>query len=350
MSAVAARERRLVFCCRGSARDGLGHVIRTRAVVDALPDGYAAELVVLAGDDVAAPLLEGVAIPFSFAGSDDGLRERVEAFDPGAVVLDTMSLDRGVFEAVAAGRVTASLSPIFDQLADVDLAFSRTRYLADGSVADAPSRRHGLDYAIVRPECRRIETGRFEGHLAESPMAIAISMGGADAPNRTLEVLDALRGLAAPATFWVLLGEGYAHSYNELVEAVKRDQRHEVILAKTNQSMWRILRNCSLAILAGGVTTYEAAYAGLPSINLLDTEAHSFLVRELVENGAALIGATPDTDGGEGLRQAVDELESDRAALLRMHTACHELLDGEGTRRVLDEVIGAARTAGVAAG
>ena len=36
------------------------------------------------------------------------------------------------------------------------------------------------------------------------------------------------------------------------------------ILAKTNRSMWRVLGNCSLAILAGGVTSYEAAFAGCP--------------------------------------------------------------------------------------
>lgn len=335
----ADRERRLLFCCRGSADDGLGHVIRTRAVVDRLPTGTSAELLVLGADDCAAPLLDGVAVPWAIERDDSAAAARAAELDPGVVVLDTMRLERPVFDAVAAGRVTASLSPIFDHLDDVDLAFSRTRYAADGSVPSAPNRRHGLEYAIVRPDCRRIDTPLFERHLDESPMAIAISMGGADAANRTLEVLDALRGLAAPATFWVLLGEGYGHSYDALVEAVKRDHRHEVILAKTNQSMWRILRNCSLAILAGGVTTYEAAYAGLPSINLLDTESHAFLVRELVERGAALVGGAIDTGDGSALRAEVDRLEHDRAALLSMHRACHELIDGRGAERVLDEIV-----------
>jgi spore coat polysaccharide biosynthesis predicted glycosyltransferase SpsG len=331
------RERRLLFCCRGSAADGLGHVIRTRAVVDRLPGDVEAELLVLGGDRHPVALLGGLAVPWSLAADDEALAERAAAFDPGIVVLDTERLDRDVFETVADGRVTASLSPIFDQLADVDVAFSRTRYSADGSVPDAPNRRHGLDYAIVRPDCHRIEPATFEQHLQESPIAVAITMGGADAPNRTLEVVDALRGMAAPATFWVLLGEGYAHSYNDLVEAVRRDERHEVILAKTRQSMWRILRNCSLAILAGGVTTYEAAYAGLPSINLLSAPDHAFLVRELVERGAAeCITSQPQ---GEALRAAVDRLEADRPSLLRMHRASQGLVDGRGAERVLDEVL-----------
>jgi spore coat polysaccharide biosynthesis predicted glycosyltransferase SpsG len=335
---AGARERRLLFCCRGSTQDGLGHVIRTRAVIDRLPADCHAELVVLGSDRCAAPLLDGLAIPWSIEADDAAVAERARALDPGIVMLDTMTLDAGVFDAVADGRVTVSLSPIFDHLDRVDLTFSRTRYAHDGSVPDAPNRRHGLQYAIVRGDCSRIDTETYERHLAESPMALAISMGGADAANRTLHVLEALRDVAAPMTFWVLLGEGYAHSYNALVEAVKRDHRHEVILAKTNQSMWRILRNCSLAILAGGVTTYEAAYAGLPSINLLDTESHSFLVQELVERGAALIGGAIDAGDGAALRAEVDRLERDRGRLLAMHRACQELIDGRGADRVLDEV------------
>ena len=335
----ADRERRFLFCCRGSAQDGLGHVIRPRAVIERLPDDASAELIVLGRDECAAPLLDGVAVPWSIVEGDDAVAARAAELDPGIVMLDTMTLDASVFESAAAGRVTASLSPIFDRLEQVDLAFSRTRYAQDGSVPDAPNRRHGLEYAIVRPDCRRIDTHLFGRHLAESPMAIAISMGGADAPNRTLEVLEALRGLGAPATFWVLLGEGYGHSYDALVEAVKRDHRHEVILAKTNQSMWRILRNCSLAILAGGVTTYEAAYAGLPSISLLDSEAHEFLVRELVEHGAALIGGAIDAGDGAALRAEVDRLEGDRETLLEMHQNSKQLIDGRGAERVLDEVM-----------
>jgi spore coat polysaccharide biosynthesis predicted glycosyltransferase SpsG len=332
------RERRVLFCCRGSAADGLGHVIRTRAVVDRLPDGVEAELLVLGADRHPVALLDGVRVPWTIEASDAALAERVDAFDPGVVVLDTIRLEQPVFSHVAADRVTASLSPIFDRLDEVDVAFSRTRYGSDGSVPDAPNRRHGLPYAIVRPDCVRIETPTFERHLRESPLSVAVTMGGADAPNRTLEVVEALRGMAAPATFWVLLGEGYAHSYNDLVEAVRLDHRHEVILAKTKQSMWRILRNCSLAILAGGVTTYEAAYAGLPSINLLEQADHTFLVRELVEHGAAECIAGP-VGQGEALRAAVDRLEADRASLLRMHRACHGLIDGRGASRVLDEVL-----------
>ena len=322
-----------LFVCRGSAEHGLGHVIRTRAVAEALPPGTQAEVVAI-GDSLAAAMLDGLELPWSVVGEDSDMAGRTAE----VVVFDTIPLEAAVFEALADGALTASLSPIFDHLDRVDVAFNRTRYSEAGPAPDDPRLLYGLEYAIVREACRPIDTKTFEAHLAEDPLSIAISMGGADAPNRTLRVLDALRDVRAPATFWVLLGEGYAHSYRDLVESVKRDARHEVVLAKTNRSMWRILRNCSLAILAGGVTTYEAARAGLPSVNLVESAGHAFLVRELAERGAAIDAGVLDDAGLASLRATIDRLEQSREDLLQMHLAAKPLIDGEGARRVVEAI------------
>ena len=321
-----------LFVCRGSAEDGLGHVIRTRAVAEALPPGTGAEVVAI-GDSLAAAMLDGLALPWTVVSADADVAGRSAE----VVVFDTIPLDGAVFDALAPGAVTASLSPIFDHLDRVDLAFNRTRYGESGPASD-PRLHYGLEYAIVREACRPIDTAVFEAHLAEDPLSIAITMGGADAPNRTLRVLDALRDVRAPATFWVLLGEGYAHSYRDLVNAVKRDARHEVVLAKTNRSMWRILRNCSLAILAGGVTTYEAARAGLPSVNLMASAGHAFLVRELVEKGAAIDAGVLGDAGLASLRATIDRLEQSRDELLQMHLAAKPLIDGRGAQRVVEAI------------
>jgi spore coat polysaccharide biosynthesis predicted glycosyltransferase SpsG len=336
MGGTPERPVRMLLVCRGSAVDGLGHVIRTRAFAERLPASVDVRLVVL-GDGVAAPLLEGLDIEWSIARDDRALISHAAAMDPDVVVFDTIPLQDFVFRALAERAATVSLSPIFDHLEDVDLAFSRTRYERDGT-ASAPNRRYGLDYAILRQGCEQIDTGFYRRGVERDRISLAVSMGGADAPNRTLQVVQGLRDLAAPATFWVLLGEGYDHSYHQLVDAVREDNRHEVILAKTNQSMWTILQNCSLAILAGGVTTYEAVYAGLPSINLFESPGHRFLVRELVEAGAAVDAGVIDRDGMDGMRATVAALEEDRDALLDMHLRSRGMLDGHGADRVVADI------------
>jgi spore coat polysaccharide biosynthesis predicted glycosyltransferase SpsG len=331
---------RALFVCRGSAEEGLGHLIRTRAVVEAAAGVLEASVVAI-GDQHAATLLAGLPVPYRVVKREDEAVEHGAGAD--AVVFDLIRLSGAAWSGLTEGRLSVSLSPIFEHLSEVDLAFSRTRYPYPGCHPPQDGRHYGLEYAIVRPECRRIDTGTFAHGLDDDVLSLAIAMGGADAANRTLEVLQALRGLPAPATLWVLLGEGYAHSYRALVESVRLDARHEVILAKTNRSMWRILRNCSLAILAGGVTTYEAAYAGLPSINVLDRENGRELVRELIERGAAIDADVGGATGLDALAPIVAALEADRERLLHAHRAARGLIDGRGAERTALAIAAAAR-------
>src|SRR5712691_971439 len=143
-----ARALRFLFVCRGSASDGLGHVVRTRAVIEALPRGAVAELVVI-GDTLAAGLLQGLPIEWTLVEDERLVAPRARALAPDIVVLDLLSLEAAVFDELGAGTVTVSLSPIFSFLDKVDLAFSRTSYAVDGA-PDATHRRYGLAYAIVR--------------------------------------------------------------------------------------------------------------------------------------------------------------------------------------------------------
>lgn len=329
---------RALFVCRGSVADGLGHVIRTRAVIEAAAPQFDLELIVI-GDELPRALLADMPHQWRLVDDEDALLDAAADLQPDVVVFDLVALSERTVDRITKTALTVSLSPVFDQLARMNLVFNRTRYGLNGDESRGGGRHYGVDYAIVRPECRRIDTGTFADHLDDDVISIAISMGGSDAPNRTLEVLNALRPLGAPATFWVLLGEGYGHSYRDLVECVRRDHRHEIILAKTNRSMWRILRNCSIAILAGGVTTYEAVFAGLPSVNVLAEKRDRFLIRELVEHSAAFDGGTFDEPGLETLRTTVEQLIADREALLGVHRASRGLVDGRGAERVVQRIL-----------
>src|SRR5690606_13803362 len=99
-----------------------------------------------------------------------------------------------------------------------------------------------LDYAIIQENCKNIRTSAYEDNLELQHFPIAISMGGGDAANKTLSVLRSLKKCPVPATFWVMLGEGYKHSFDKLVNEIISDSKHEIILARANKSMWQILK------------------------------------------------------------------------------------------------------------
>ncbi len=134
----------------------------------------------------------------------------------------------------------------------------------------------------------------------------------------------------------MLLGEGYQHSYNDLINVIKKDSGHEIILAKTNRSMWQILKNCILAILPGGITTYEAAYAGLPTLNLLTDDSSRFLIRELEENEVCIYEGLINDDNLSKLNNTIEYLYHNRKKLLEMHLNTKGLIHGNSAQLILE--------------
>jgi spore coat polysaccharide biosynthesis predicted glycosyltransferase SpsG len=159
-------------------------------------------------------------------------------------------------------------------------------------------------------------------------------MGGGDATNKTLAVLTSLKKCKVPATFWVMIGEGYRYSFDKLVDEIRGDTFHEIILAKTNQSMWQILKNCVLGILPGGITTYEAVYAGLPTINFFESENQQFLIDELVMHNAVFNMGVYSEEKLTEVSTLIETLYYNKKKLLQMHVSTKSLIDGRGSLRI----------------
>ena len=103
--------------------------------------------------------------------------------------------------------------------------------------------------------------------------------------------------------------------------------------------MWRVLSNCSLAILTGGLTTTEAVYAGLPTINLFDKREFikvippEFFINRVSDN----IGLFSQKTLRE-LNKLLEKYNDDRKLLWKMHKRCHGMLDQKGSERVLKKI------------
>ncbi len=334
------RQRRVLFLCRGSTRDGLGHVMRCRSIALQMLETASVHILVI-GDAYVETLLHGQGVEYVIVEHDEQALQRIGTIAPEIVVFDLERFDARACAELRQQAMTVSVCPTFEHIADVDLIFHRTRCCGPDWPLDRlrGQLRTGLEYAVVRRQCVRITTVQYAANLEMDPLAVAISMGGADAGNKTLQVLESLCAIERPLLLWVLLGEGYAHSYTALVDCVSRNGRHEIILAKTSDSMWRVMRTCALAVLAGGTVTYEAVFAGLPSINLFDNGRHTFLVEELVDRQVALSAGYPLVSASAAAQAYVAHLESHRAELLAMHRACAGLIDGAAAERIAHGIL-----------
>ena len=315
--------------------------MRSRSVAAEMARQSSTRMVVV-GDRYVDALLEGRGLHYQVVAEEAELVRICRETKPHVVVFDSLRFSQETVDEIRSTSMTVSLSPIFDRLNDVDLVFHRTVHLGQDWNLDrthGPEVRAGLQYSVIREQCVAIDEASYRRSLEQQPLSIVISMGGADAGNKTLATLKAIQSVHRPLLIWALLGEGYGHSYEGLVDCVRENKQHEIILAKTSDSMWRVMQTCALAILAGGTITYEAAFAGLPSINVFDDGKHVFLIRELVERGICISAGYPMADAVDVVAANLSHLESHRDELWEMHQNAKGQVDASGARRIATEII-----------
>lgn len=323
---------KLIFICKASTETGFGHLIRARSLANSL-SSYRNDVViqfVLIGESNLVQLLHNVSYPVQIVNDENEINIR-ESYD--AAILDMLATTVEFLSTLKKHtKLIASLSPVFNHFSHVDVLFHRTRYLKLKD--DKPKQIYsGIEYTIIQDNCRKIGTGQYDKNLQLENFPVAISMGGGDAANLTLECLNELKKCKVPATFWVLLGEGYKFSYDELVAEIRNDSFHEILLVKTNKSMWQVLENCLLMIIPGGITAYEAAYAGIPTLVLNKTVESDFLVRELSENQVSF-----GFENWSQIREKVEELYHKRKELLLMHIHSKDLINGKAYEKIFQKL------------
>jgi len=321
------------FVVRSSINDGLGHLVRSLCVAKEVARDTPVRIVKI-GDGSGAHLIAEAGLSWVECGEDSAAGNAVLSEGSRVCVFDTLQFEDSAFTRIRESATTVSLSPEFSALSATDYLVHRTkrenpRWLKTNGF---PRIYKGLSYTILPNWLRRIPERTYREHAAEDRLAVAISMGGADASNRTLALLDLLNEAPCSLVLFIALGDAYTHSYAKLLQHAERN-RQEVILVKSNESMWRVLRTSSLLLCAGGLTTYEAAFVGIPSINVLQRNEWSYLFEELTEAGACITVAA----GKNSLVSTtahVLELHRNRAVLLEMHAATKGLIHGGGAKRV----------------
>ena len=304
---------KIQILCRGSVKHGLGHLFRTRTFVKEAIVKNDVRIVAIVEKDLESIFWE-VKDNTVFIRDEEKAVDIVKGYKPEVLIFDLTELTDSVFNRLKSyALLTVSISPVFNQTNTIDILFTRTKF---NNKYDGVAVYGGLEYSIFNEYCTPINSTTYKRNLKRPHLPIAIAMGGTDSPNKTLKIIEAFVSFPYEITLWVALGEGYAHSYTNLVRAINKNKKHEIILAKANKSTWDILGNSVLAILAGGLTTVEAVYAGLPSINLFEKKEHfDATSKELFDLGVSVNGHFFSDKSIESMKEKIMYLYKNRNEL-----------------------------------
>jgi UDP-2,4-diacetamido-2,4,6-trideoxy-beta-L-altropyranose hydrolase len=337
----------VIFRCDASPQLGAGHVTRCVALAETFA-GFGWRCVFCVGADTTAvfPRLASNEYEVNLTDGDDAAAVagavRGAASEATIVVVDHYGLDRRFEEQCRsfAGRIVA-FEDQDRRVHDCDVLIDAAAVLAAAHASQAPSAARVLNgpaFAVVRSGFLKMRAASLQLRAGGSVENIVVSVGATDPNNITATILDAVRTTGWQTRVTVPIA-GKAPHVRTL--AARRD----VDLVPDPADMAALLATADIAVGAAGVSAYERAVLGIPSVVLHVAENQRGISSLLTNAGAALDAGSPD----DGLRDRVASLLAgllgDRALRMQMSGSASELIDGRGALRVFVATSGRISTA-----
>jgi UDP-2,4-diacetamido-2,4,6-trideoxy-beta-L-altropyranose hydrolase len=265
----------------------------------------------------------------------------IEAEPPEWLIVDHYSLDEKWEKSI---RAYVKNIMVIDDLAnryhDCDILLDQNwfenmnRY--DGLVSSNCTQLLGPKYALLRPEFAKARK-KLKPHNGDVKR-IFVFFGGSDPHNLTSM---ALRALSEPELAHlkidIVIGENNIHrdEIQKLTEYRKLTHLHVQV-----DSMAAIMVKADLAIGAGGVNTWERMCIGLPALVISIAENQDVLLDDLVKNCYTnFLGNITNVDKFD-IKKGILDIIGDRSLIKDQSIKTYKLLDGSGSRKVTDWLIG----------
>ena len=196
----------------------------------------------------------------------------------------------------------------------------------------------GPSYFIFRKEF--IKAARVNRGINEDARNILVTMGGTDLLGLNLKVAKALTrmGMEAGLNLHIILGIDYTESKKQELQDILSDFAGTYELIQGSDNMAELMLWADLAITAGGLTKYETALTGTPSIIISQVAHQADLAQEFQKEGTALNLGLGTKVSEQGIAEAVSRLLRDKALRAKMSARGKKLVDGRGIERIIAEI------------
>lgn len=190
----------------------------------------------------------------------------------------------------------------------------------------------GPRYALLRPEyalCRETMEPR-----TRDIKRLLVFMGGADNANITGKILAALsEAQLAHLEVDVVIGHGFIHKAEVAEQASARPNTH---IHGSRPHLADLMAKADLAVGAGGGTTWERLFMGLPSLVLSIAENQVPACEALASSGLIRYLGDAHKIDVAAIKSALIESLAVAGSLRALETSNQTLVDGRGVSRVVE--------------
>ncbi len=324
---------RVLVLADANTRTGLGHLMRTRALVEALGECRPVETLYVGRFDSR----ESAWIRqwgYRIRGSRDRRRARIlrkclQEFRPHIAIFDAYRrLETELRLTQSAGACTV----LFDDRRTVGTAPVTIRVNAlegPGRVPPRQAIRHlvGLRYVCVRPEIVK------RARRARKPEASTciVSLGGGRTP-RLRPLVSRLKS-EVPMRRWIVLRSGPARRAYSVTGTARGSDTRSTQIVSHPADVAAALARATVAVSAAGTTAWELACLGVPAVLWPMVPNQQAIARALDHRTCHSCSHWRD------IPRALAELIADPVRLRRLSQDARKLIDGLGARRLATAVL-----------
>ena len=192
----------------------------------------------------------------------------------------------------------------------------------------------GPKYALIRKEFLRWQN--WERTVPQIAANLLVALGGFCHEEIVLKVLIALEKLPPQKLNVVIVGANSAIS--EKIKVLMEKSNITISLMNNVNDMSDLLVWADIAISAGGTSTLEFSFMGLPSIVTAIADNQRRVVEELGRSGVAINLGWHENVTPSSITQSLVRLISDKDRRNEMFMCARALVDGNGAERVVNEL------------
>jgi spore coat polysaccharide biosynthesis predicted glycosyltransferase SpsG/CMP-N-acetylneuraminic acid synthetase len=320
----------VVFRVDGGGEIGMGHVSRCLTLASELDTALRCELTFVTDEAYPAGAESIREAGYTVHAVSDPKVEGIATLDPDIVFLDVLDTDAAAVRDLH--RSVAAVINLEDSAGGLESAdFVINALSRDDVDRDSLRENHftGPAYFVLRDE--------FRGHDADIPQhaeRVLLTFGGSDPAGLSAHACRAVANDTA-REYRLVLGPGKddRETLGELLSACGHVNVRENVSDMGAQMSW-----ADLAVASGGRTVFELAATGTPTLVVTQNEREHERIQRLADRGLVeYLGHHKEVSAAE-LRAAIERLADDYDRRRQLSERGRDLVDGAGTRRILDLV------------
>lgn len=329
----------VLFRCDGSARVGFGHLVRALALGEEFRRMWSCHVeFAMKEDETGIDMVHREGFPVHRFTLPDNAQEYETWFSTvvkysraKVVVLDVRDgLSRQAIRGIRKnGVVVVSIDDPTNRRLEADLAFyPPVPQVHQMDWAGCSGQWYaGWDWVVLRKEFSQSHPS-----CSSASPVVLVCMGGSDPHGLTIKAIKALDRLESDCEVVVVIGPAFQHG--PALQECLRQARRAFVVREGKAGMHALMAGADIGICSFGVTAYELAAMGVPSVYLCLSEDHAESAGSLCRSGVGVSLGLYTQVGEAAMAQEIDRLVKDDSRRLKMGERGRRLIDGLGAQRI----------------